>query len=168
MIYPPWHEHSNWKLVVGRWIFFWDDIFSGLNCYCSFRECIYYTIRYITFLHVMTIDDSINLSLRCQEPWMSKSFFVRFFFRPRRRRWWPSRRDLKISKKSCDFGESLVGWEIPLGYTAKNEQLETKKAAWKKKHIYTCTSNFLQFHVSFRGFYKFLAPQSKTQRRVRS
>lgn len=67
------------------------------------------------------------------------------------------------------WGESCWLRNIQLGYTAENEQLETKKAAWKRKHIYTtCTSNFGVPCEFFWGVYKLLAFQSKTQRRVRS
>ena len=117
----------------------------------------------------MTIDDSINLSLRCQEPWMSKSFFVLFVLKPG-----PEGEGgghpgaIWRFPFSCDFGESLVGWEIPLGYTPEDYQLETKKAAWKKKRIYTCTPNFGVPCEFVWGVYKLLAFQSKTQRRVRS
>ena len=28
-LYPPWNKHSTWKWMVGRWVSFWEGIFSG-------------------------------------------------------------------------------------------------------------------------------------------
>ena len=28
-VYPPWNWHSTWNTGVGRWVSFWDGLFSG-------------------------------------------------------------------------------------------------------------------------------------------